>query len=252
MPPVRWILSLLLCSSLAAQTEVRIATGITPSLNIFQRIQAAFEKSSGLKLVLVDARSPAAWDLLDKGQVEAAAAGLTWEEWVRSMKDQGLRLPEEGETRRIQIGSDKIQVLMHLDIMTLQLEKAELAGIFTGKIQNWKELNIADAPIKVVIDPNQDATNDLFRSRMLDGAAFRSDALLVPPGHSLLQTIETTPLAVGFGPMATIRSLKINSPITPNVPRPILLLIKGPKPTPGIKKLLDFLDSRAARALVVN
>lgn len=252
MAAAPWLLSALLGTCLAAQTEVRVATGIAPRLNVFDRIREAFEKDSGLKLVLVDARSTTAWELLDKGQVDAAAAALPWEDWRQAIHAQGLRVPDEADVRIHAIGSDHIQILNHLDIVVLQLDKAELAGIFTGKNRNWKEFCTVDAPIQVVIDARQTDANAIFRAKILDGAPYLPEALPVPEGRSLLETVESTPFSIGFSAKATIRSLKVNSPITPDVPRPILLLVKGQKPSPAVKKLLSFLSSRTARKLVVD
>lgn len=244
------VLALLSILPLAAQAELRIAAGITPTQNVFQRIQGPFERATGLKLVIVDARSPSAWDLLDKGQVEAASAGLTWEDWLKSIQDKALRVPAPNEVRTYRIGTDRIQVLTHLDTVVLDLDKAQVLGIFTGALKDWKALGLEPAPITVVIDPNQIATNDVFRARMLDGAPFREDALKVPKGQTILQVIESTPGAVGFAPKASLQSPKANSPVTPEVSRPVLLLIKGQKPSPSVQKLLDYLDTPEAKKLV--
>ena len=245
-------LVLFLGMALSAQEELRIATGITPAQNIFNRIQPVFEKATKIKLVLVDARSPVAWDMLDKGQVDAAAGGLTWEDWLRSIKDKGFRLPAESETRRFQIGADLIQVLTHGGTVVMTLDKDQLAGIFSGKIQNWKEVGGDDAAIQVILDPNQIATNDTFRGKILGSALFRTDTLPVSKGQTLLQTVEATPFSVGFAPKASINSLTANSPVTPDVSRPILLLIKGQHPVPKVQKLLDFLASPDGQKLVVK
>lgn len=245
-------LALFLGMALSAQGELRIATGITPAQNIFNRILPTFEKATGLKLVLVDARSPAAWDMLDKGQVDAAAGGLTWEDWLKSIKEKGLRVPTESEVRRFQIGADLIQVLTNGDTVVMTLDKDQLIGIFTGKIRNWKEVGGDDAPIKVILDTNQIATNDTFRGKILGGAAFGADTLPVPKGRTILQAIEATPRSVGFAPKASIQCLTANSPVTPDVSRPILLLIKGQTPTPEVQKLMDFLVSAEGQKLVVK
>lgn len=245
-------LALLLGIALSAQGVLRIATGITPAQNIFNRIQPTFEKATRLKLTLVDARSPAAWDLLDKGQVEAAAGGLTWEDWLKSIKDKGLRVPAEAEVQRFQIGTDLIQVLTHGGTVVMTLDKDQLTGIFSGKIRNWKEVGGDDAPIQVILDANQIATNDAFRGKILGGTAFREDTLPVPKGQTVLQAVESTPRSVGFAPKASIQCLTANSPITPDVSRPILLLIKGQTPTPGVQKLLDFLASPQGQKLIVK
>jgi len=67
-----------------------------------------------------------------------------------------------------------------------------------------------------------------------------------------LVLVATTPHALGFAPKAPQVSLKVNSPVTPAITRPVLLLIKGAKPTAKVQKLLDYLDTPEARKLTVR
>jgi phosphate transport system substrate-binding protein len=237
---------------LQAQTELRVAVGITPAQNIFNRIVGPFEKATGIKLVLKDARSPEAWRLLDAGEVDAASGGLTWEDWVKSIQAKNLRVPAEEETSRIQIGTDQIQVLTSPDILLLDLDREELRDVFSGKITNWKTLGAGDNPITVLLDPTQIATNDTFRGQILDGRPFAPAPWTFPAGTTLLQAVAQTPHAIGFAPKAAQESLKVNSPMTPAITRPILLLIKGKKPSLPVKKLLAFLESAEGRKLTVR
>ena len=238
--------------SLKAQGELRLATGITPAQNIFSRIQVPFEKATGIRLVLRDARSPEAWRLLDAGEVDAAAGALTWEDWRRTISARNLRLPGPGEVTWLQIGVDQIQVLTSPDILFLDLGREELQALFTGKVTNWKRLGGPDAPVTVLVIPSQAATNDAFAAQILDGQPFAPSPWTAPKGTTLLEAVAATPHAIGFAPKAAQESVKVNSPMTPTIERPILLLIKGARPGAGIAKLLAFLDSPEGRKLVVR
>ena len=242
----------LLALPLAAQTELRLAVGITPAQNIFNRIQAPLEKATGLKLVLTDARSPAAWALLQTNQVEAASGGLTWEEWKQSIAAKGQKPPLDTEVTVIQIGTDQIQVVTSPDTPLLELDKEQLQAIFSGQVRNWKAVGGDDAPITVLLDPAQLATNNTFRTRILGAAPYGPSAWSAQPGTSLLQAVAATPHAIGFAPKASQESLKVNSPMTPEISRPILLLIKGSKPSDKVRKLLDYLRGPEGAKLVIH
>ena len=252
MPLPTLSLSLLFSLSLAAQAELKLAIGITPAQNVFNKIQAPFEKASGIKLRLTDARSPAAWALLDQEQVEGAAAGLTWQDWKQSIAAKGLRMPLDAEVTLIQIGSDQIQVITHSGTLLLELSKEQLQAIFSGRVRNWKSLGGDDAPIVVLLDPAQIATNDTFRGQILGQAPFGPSQWTAAPGVSLLQAVADTPNAIGFAPKASQESLKVNSPITPEVSRPILLLIKGHQPSASMKRLLAFIQGAQGKQLIVH
>lgn len=232
--------------------DLVLAVGITPAQNIFNRIQGPFEKATGIHLVLKDARSPEAWRLLDAGQVEAASGGLTWEDWVASIKAKNLRVPAEEEITRFQIGIDQIQVVTSPDVLLLELGREELQGIFSGKTTNWKQVGGDDAPIVLLLDPTQIATNDTFRGQILGGAPFGPSKWTFPAGVKLLQAVAATPHSIGFAPKASQESLKVNSPVTPAITRPVLLVIKGKKPSASLRRLLDYLESPEGRQLTVR
>jgi phosphate transport system substrate-binding protein len=247
------VLALLFSLDLAAQPELKIASGITPTQNVFSRIQGSFEKASGIKLTLLDARSPAAWAQLDKGEVDAAAAGLSWPAWKQSIAaTKGLRLPQDSEVTLVQIATDQIQVLTHAGTLLLELSQDELKAIFSGRVTNWKALGGDDAPIILLLDPSQIATNDTFRAQILGQEPFGPSTWTAPKGTTLLQAVAATPHAIGFAPKASQESLKVNSPMTPEVARPILLLVKGPKPSANVQKLLDYLKSDEGKKFIVR
>ncbi|WP_306600206.1 substrate-binding domain-containing protein [Geothrix sp. 21YS21S-2] len=232
--------------------DLVLAVGITPAQNIFNRIQGTFEKATGIHLVLKDARSPEAWRLLDAGQVEAASGGLTWEDWVASIKAKNLRVPSEEEITRFQIGIDQIQVVTSPDVLLLELGREELQGIFSGKTTNWKQVGGDDAPIVLLLDPTQIATNDTFRGQILGGAPFGPAKWTFPAGVTLVQAVAATSHSIGFAPKASQESLKVNSPVTPAITRPVLLVIKGKKPSASLRRLLDYLESPEGKQLTVR
>ena len=248
----RIALSGLAALSLQAQPVLRLATGITPAQDIFSRVQASFELASGIRLVLDDARGPEAWQKLDAGTVDAAAAGMSWEDWQGTLRAKGLRLPKPGQVTAVQVGTDQIQVLTSMDILFLDLGKEDLQAIFTGKVGNWKRLGGPDAPITLLIHPAQEATNAQFAARILDGQPLAPGTWTAPLATTMEEAVASTPHAIGFAPQAAQSSVRVNSPLGPEMSRPITLIYKGAKPSKAVRKLLDFLSSDTGRSLVVH
>jgi phosphate transport system substrate-binding protein len=248
----RHLAILLLATALWAGGDLRLAVGITPAQNIFNRIREPFERATGIHLVLVDARSPEAWRLLAGGEVEAASAGLTQEAWLAAIKAKGLVAPAEDAVSWRQIGEDQIQVLTHSGVLVLQLSREDLQGLFTGRVKDWKEVGGDPGPVTVLLDPQQIATNDTFRSQILDGKPFGPTTWTAAAGASMVGAVAATPLSIGFAPKASQESLKVNSPVTPPITRPILLLFKGKTPGANLAKLLAFLESPEGKALIVH
>ena len=72
------------------------------------------------------------------------------------------------------IGYDAIAVFVQADNPIKNLTKAQLKGIFTGKIRNWKEVGGKDAPIvpNTEILTGKRATIEMFQEMILDGEKY--------------------------------------------------------------------------------
>jgi phosphate transport system substrate-binding protein len=72
------------------------------------------------------------------------------------------------------IGYDAIAVFVHRDNPVKELTKAQLKGIFTGRIRNWKEVGGNNAPIVPNIEmlTGKRATIEMFQEMILDGEKY--------------------------------------------------------------------------------
>jgi phosphate transport system substrate-binding protein len=72
------------------------------------------------------------------------------------------------------IGYDAIAVFVNADNPVKELSKAQLKGIFTGRIRNWKEVGGKDAPIvpNTEILNGKRATIEMFQEMILDGEKY--------------------------------------------------------------------------------
>ena len=141
----------------------------------------------------------------------------------------------------MRIGFDKINVFLHGDLMFMEFDKAQLKALFTGRTANWKELGGPDLPVVVVLGDKVSGTNKVFQEQILAGASFSPGVRWVGTTPDVLHTLSSTPGSIGIGPLSALMALKLTSPVTPEVGRPITLLTKG-EPGPALKKLLAFAE----------
>lgn len=236
----RLTLLLLLTFQLGAQV-LRIDGGAAPMENILKPVRAAFEARSGLRLELLENGPEVALAALDKGEVDAAAAGLSpasWFELMAARGHKGIR-PEAFTARRI--GFDKINVFLHGDLVVFDLDKAQLKALFSGKATNWKEVGGPDLQVVVILGEKMPGTNKIFQEQILDGAAYAPGVRWAGSAPEVIQALAATPGSIGLGPLSALKAQKLTSPSTPEVGRPITLLTKG-APGPGIVKLLAFVE----------
>lgn len=225
--------------------EIKIGAGAAPTENVLKPIKEPFEKATGIKLQIISSGPKIALQDLEKGAVDAAAAGLSFDDWMDLMKKEGAEIKDPSSLQQVNIGKDRIIVLINKDNPVSKLSKEQLKGIFTGKITNWKDVGGKDMPIIVVWGMLIHGTNSLFIKNMLDGESPTKDILEATTAEDVKQKVASNPEAVGIGPVAVIDST-VKSPETPEISRPITLLTKG-KPSINVQKLIDFIKGEGQK-----
>ena len=225
--------------------EIKLGAGAAPVENVLKPVKEPFEKATGIKLTIIASGPKIALIDLEKGAVDAAAAGLTFDDWMGLMKKEGAEVKDPASLQQVTIGKDKIIVLLHKDNPVSKLSKEQLKGIFTGKIANWKDVGGKDMPIIVVWGKLIPGTNSLFIKNMLDGQAQTKDVLEATTAEDIKQNVVSNQEAVGIGPAAVVNAA-VKSPETPEVARPIILLTKG-KPSPNVQKLIEFIKGEGQK-----
>ncbi len=225
--------------------EIKVGAGAAPTENVLKPVKGPFEKATGMQLTILSSGPKVALMDLERGVLDAASAGLTFEDWMQLMKNEGAEVKDPSAYQQTTIGKDRIVVLTNKDNPVSKLTKDQLKGIFTGKIANWKEVGGKDAPILVVWGTLIPGTNSLFIKNMLDGAPALKEVLDATTAEDIRQNVATNPEAIGIGPLAVIDS-SVKSPESPEIARPIILLTKG-KPSPGVQKLIDFIKGEGQK-----
>ena len=80
-----------------------------------------------------------------------------------------------------------------------ELSVAQLAGIFSGKIVNWKEVGGGDAPITIYSRENSSGTYEFFKEHVLKGKDFAANAQTMPGTAAVLQAVARDVNGIGYG-----------------------------------------------------
>jgi phosphate transport system substrate-binding protein len=224
--------------------EVKVGAGQAPTQNILVPIKEHFEKATGINLVIVTGSPKTALVILEKGFVEAALGGLSFEDWMQYMKQERIEIKDPSSLHHIVVGEDKIKVLIHKDNPVSKLTKEQLKGIFNGKISNWKEVGGKDMTIDVLWT-NLFGGNYLFYFKILEGVFLRSDISEVENSPIAKAHVISNVGAIAIGPQGMLDDT-VKSPETPEIARPITLITKG-KPSPDVQKLIDFIKGEGQK-----
>ena len=80
-----------------------------------------------------------------------------------------------------------------------ELSVAQLEGIFTGQIKNWKQVGGKDAPITVYSRENSSGTYEFFKENVLKGKDFVASAQTMPGTAAVLQAVSKDSNGIGYG-----------------------------------------------------
>jgi phosphate transport system substrate-binding protein len=115
----------------------------------------------------------------------------------RALKD------EESDLHAFLVARDGVCLIIHADNPVEELTREQIVGIYTGAIQNWKEVGGADAPITVVNKAQGRSTLELFLSYFeLVNGRIEAD-VVIGDNEQGVKTVAGNPNAVGYVSIGT-------------------------------------------------
>jgi phosphate transport system substrate-binding protein len=144
-----------------------------------------------------------------------------------------------------------------------RLTSQELVGIYSGTIQNWKEVGGADIRIKVVRREEADSTLAVLRASMpgWKDLVITPRSKLAMTTQEAVETVKEVPGAIGFGPYnraleanASVLRIDDKHPLDATYPSAVTLslLYKKDRLTPEAAAFMHYARSTKAHQLMVN
>jgi len=237
----------LFCLPLAAQTTLRVGA-VTAIPGIFDPIQGPLERERGIRMVFTEKTGTEMLAEVEAGNLDVAVAGITMEGWIEAMKKQGRPVKALSDYKHVNIGTDRLSVLVNPDVITdvtvlmMEITQEHIKQLFTGKIRNWKELGGPDLPVVVMLSQQFVTTAKVFQDKAMGGEAFRPDLVRIEGGiRDIAPAILKTRGGVTIGPLALTKNSRIWSPVqAPKIERPFTMVV-GSKLSPEINKAVASL-----------
>ncbi|MGQ0792518.1 MAG: phosphate ABC transporter substrate-binding protein [Deltaproteobacteria bacterium] len=183
------------------------------------------------------------------------------------MASRGLKGEESGLAEH-PIALDGISIIVHADNPISQLTDAEIIGIYTGRISNWKDVGGNDAPITVVNKAEGRATLELFVGYFKIKNSDIKASVVIGDNEQGVKTVAGNPNSIGYVSIGTaeydakigvpIKLLPVGSiaPTLENVQngsfpisRPLILVTK-PAPQGLAREFIDYAQSEAVYDIV--
>ena len=106
------------------------------------------------------------------------------------------------------LGLDGIAVLVNKHNPVSALTTQQLAGIFSGKINDWSQVGGPSGPINLYAPNDDSGTFDTFKSVVLGGQPLSSAALRYESGAKLSDDVAADRDGIGFAGMSFVRGSK--------------------------------------------
>jgi phosphate transport system substrate-binding protein len=164
----------------------------------------------------------------------------------------------------IPVARDGLSIYVHSTNPINEITMAQLKGIFTGKITNWKDVGGPDAKIIVYSRENSSGTYVFFKEHVLGGADFTARAQTMPGTGVVVNAVSKEKNGIGYGGAGYAKGIKVlkvkkdaNSPaIAPTLEtvksdayalaRPLFFYLRG-KPSGETKAFIDWVLSPAGQ-----
>jgi phosphate transport system substrate-binding protein len=174
------------------------------------------------------------------------------------------------------VARDAIAVIVNPENPVTQLTLQQISDIYSGKINNWKEIGGDDRPIVRLSRETNSGTHVYFLETVIrlgdktNTTLFSTDTLLLPSSEGIINEVRQNPNAIGYdglgyvpadlkmievardetGPYVLPSIQTVNDDTYP-VARDLYMYTAG-KPTGAVKDYLDWILSPEAQAIVAQ
>jgi phosphate transport system substrate-binding protein len=128
----------------------------------------------------------------------------------RDMKEKEYKLAEQKGIKpyRISVALDGIAVFLNEGNKVANLNFAQLKGIYTGAITNWKEVGGEDARIIIYGRENNSGTYAFFKEEVLNKEDYSDYTQTLPGTAAVVNAVAKDKNGIGYGGIAWAKGVK--------------------------------------------
>jgi phosphate transport system substrate-binding protein len=118
---------------------------------------------------------------------------------IRAREVEGCVRRFASRPREYPVALDAVVVHVHASNRVESLDLEQLAGIFSGRIRNWKEVGGADARIIPYSRENSSGTYEFFKDSVLRRGDFAVSVQMLQGTAQVLSAVSRDPNGIGYG-----------------------------------------------------
>jgi phosphate transport system substrate-binding protein len=203
-------ISMLLAAALAAAPALASAQALTVKgsdtmVILAQRWAELYMKQGpGKKVQVTGGGSGTGLAALINGTTEIATASRSIKSAeTAKVRDRFNVLPAETA-----VAKDGVAFYVHASNAVEQVTVAQLKGIYTGEITNWKQVGGADAPIVVYSRENSSGTYVFVKEVVLGNEDYAASAQTLPGTAAVVNAVAREAKGIGYGGAAYAKGVK--------------------------------------------
>ncbi len=131
----------------------------------------------------------------------------------RDMKPKEYELAKRNniDVYRVSVALDGIAIFLNEENPVTNLTLAQLKGIYTGAVTNWKELGGEDATIILYGRENNSGTYAFLKEHVLDGEDYADRTQTLPGTAAVVNAVSKDKYGIGYGGLAWARGVKFGA-----------------------------------------
>ncbi len=119
--------------------------------------------------------------------------------------EEKMKLQEGGKTfKEVMVAKDALAVIVNNSNPVSKLTRQQLEDIYTGKVNNWKEVGGPDMKIIVYSRESSSGTYEFFKEHVMMKKNYASDVLAKPGTGDIVQSVAQTKGAIGYVGLAYV------------------------------------------------
>ncbi|GFK94710.1 Phosphate-binding protein PstS 1 [Fundidesulfovibrio magnetotacticus] len=254
-----FLFALLLLAGNAQAQSMRV-DGSTTVLPAMQKMVEAYMKANpGVSITVSGGGSGNGIKAIIDGATDIAMSS-------REMKDKELDAAKEKgrPVKPIEIAMDALAPIVNPANPVTDLSAAQLQGIFSGAIKNWKEVGGEDREIVVISRDTSSGTYEAWQELIMKDKKVTPAALLQASSGAVLQVVSKNKFAIAYDGYAyvdkTVKALKVNGVSGSEktvadksypVSRP-LFIITSEKPAEPVAKFVSYIMDPAGGQKIIG
>ncbi|MFH1686509.1 MAG: phosphate ABC transporter substrate-binding protein [bacterium] len=128
----------------------------------------------------------------------------------RDMKEKEYKQAEKAGIHpyRVSVALDGIAVFLNTEMPVAELTLAQLKGIYTGAITNWKEVGGPDHQIILYGRENNSGTYAFFKEHVLNEEDYAAETQTLPGTAAVVNAVSKDKYGIGYGGLAWATGVK--------------------------------------------